>query len=133
VGVAVALEAIRIYEEMEVVTHVRATGHLLKRRFEEMARYSPIVGDVRGAGLMLGIELVEDKATRRPFSPQRKVGLAFDRIAYENGLVARCMGDVLGFSPPLTIDTKDVDEIARRCEASLRQLERSLEIKDGRS
>jgi 4-aminobutyrate--pyruvate transaminase len=92
-----------------------------------MARRSPIVGDVRGADLMLGIELVEDKAIRRPFAPRRKIGLAFDRIAYENGLVARCMGDVLGFSPPLVVDARDMDEIARRCETSLRNLERLLE------
>lgn len=127
VGVAVALEAIRIYEEMDVVSHVRAMGHLLKTHFEEMGRRSPIVGQVRGAGLMLGIELVEDKETGRPFSPQRKIGLAFDRIAYENGLVARCMGDVLGFSPPLIVNAQDVDEIARRFEISLHQLERVLE------
>jgi 4-aminobutyrate---pyruvate transaminase len=126
VGVAVALEAIRIYEEMDVVAHVRAMGHLLKSHFEEMARRSPIIGEVRGAGLMLGIELVEDKVTRRPFAPQRKIGLAFDRIAYEAGLVARCMGDVLGFSPPLIVDAKDVDEIALRCKSSLGQLEAEL-------
>jgi 4-aminobutyrate--pyruvate transaminase len=68
--------------------------------------------------------------TRRfagPFAPQRKIGLAFDRIAYENGLVARCMGDMLGFSPPLVVDARDMDEIARRCEMSLRNLERLLE------
>ena len=52
--------------------------------------------------------------------------MTFDRIAYENGLVARCMGDVLGFSPPLIVDATDVDEIARRCDGSLRQLERTL-------
>ncbi len=130
VGVAVALEAIRIYEEMDVVTHVRAMGHLLKTRFEEMARRSAIIGEVRGAGLMLGIELVADKATRRPFAPERKVGLSFDRIAYENGLVARCMGDVLGFSPPVIINETDVDEIALRCNSSLRQLEGELSAHD---
>ncbi|MGO4123822.1 aminotransferase [Inquilinus sp. YAF38] len=126
VGVAVAAEAIRIYEEMDVVDHVRRMGARLRAHFEEIGRASPIVGEVRGAGLMLGIELVQDKATRRPFAPDRQAGPTFDRLAYENGLIARCMGDVLGFSPPLIVDEADVDEIADRFAASLMQLERVL-------
>ncbi|MGK9230359.1 aminotransferase class III-fold pyridoxal phosphate-dependent enzyme [Inquilinus limosus] len=126
VGVAVAAEAIRIYEEMDVIAHVRRMGARLRAHFEEIGRASPIVGEVRGAGLMLGIELVQDKTTRRPFAPDRQAGPTFDRLAYENGLIARCMGDVLGFSPPLIVDEADVDEIADRFAASLRQLERVL-------
>ncbi|PZM12986.1 aminotransferase [Rhizobium tubonense] len=126
VGVAVALEAIAIYEESNIVDHVRRMGRLLRDRFEAIAETSPIVGEVRGSGLMLGIELVADKATRQPFAPARLVGATFDRIAYSNGLVARCMGDTLGFSPPLIIDEADVDEIANRCEVSLRALEKDL-------
>lgn len=126
VGVAVASEAIKIYEEMDVVPHVRRMGARLRGHFEEMGRNSPIVGEVRGTGLMLGIELVEDKATRRPFAPDRQAGPGFDQIAYENGLVARCMGDTLGFSPPLIVTEADVDAIAERCEKSLKQLERRL-------
>lgn len=126
VGVAVALEAIAIYREMDVVAHVRTRGARLRRHFEAIAAGSPIVGEVRGAGLMLGIELVADKATRVPFDPRLQAGPQFDRIAYDNGLIARCMGDVLGFSPPLIVDEKDVDAIAERCATSLRQLERQL-------
>lgn len=126
VGVAVALEAIAIYEEMNIVEHVRAMGARLRGHFERIGRASPIVGQVRGAGLMLGIELVADKTSRTPFDPHLQVGMAFDRIAYGNGLVARCMGDVLGFSPPLIVTESDVDEIAERCETSLHQLERQL-------
>jgi 4-aminobutyrate---pyruvate transaminase len=124
--VAIALEAIKIYEEMDVVGHFRAMGHRLKSQFEEMAVRHRIIGDVRGEGLMLGIELVEDSETRQPFAPERKIGLKFDRIAYENGLMARCMGDVLGFAPPLIVTANDVDDIARRCEISLQELERGL-------
>ena len=128
VGVAVALEAIKIYEEMNIVEHVRAMGARLRGHFERIAADSPIVGEVRGAGLMLGIELVADKATRMPLDPHLQVGMQFDRLAYENGLIARCMGDVLGFSPPLIVEEGDVDEIAERCATSLKQLERDLRV-----
>ena len=75
---------------------------------------------------MLGIEIVADKASRTPFAPAAQAGPTFDRIAYENGLIGRCMGDVLGFSPPLIVTEKDVDEIAERCEKSLKQLQSQL-------
>lgn len=83
--------------------------------------------DVRGEGLMLGIELVADRETRTPFDPALQAGLTFDRIAYENGLIGRCMGDTLGFSPPLIVTEKDVDDIAELCEKSLKQLQVHLQ------
>lgn len=126
VGVAIALEAIRIYEEMNVVEHVRKLGARLKGHFDALAAASPIIGEVRGAGLMLGIEIVADKETRTPFDPHLQAGMQFDRIAYENGLIARCMGDVLGFSPPLVVTEDDVDEIADKVARSLRSLEAHL-------
>ncbi|CAM5775432.1 putative aminotransferase y4uB [Labrys miyagiensis] len=126
VGVAVALEAVKIYEEMNLVDHVRRMGARLRAHFEAMADRSPIVGQVRGAGLMLGIEIVADKRTKTPFDPSLQVGMQFDRLAYNNGLVARCMGDVLGFSPPLIVNEADVDEIADRVDRSLKQLEAHL-------
>lgn len=127
VGVAVALEAIKIYEEMNVVEHVRAMGARLRGHFDDMAGRFPFIGDVRGEGLMLGIEIVADRETRTPFDPALQAGLAFDRIAYENGLIGRCMGDTLGFSPPLIVTEKDVDDIAELCEMSLKQLQVDLQ------
>jgi 4-aminobutyrate--pyruvate transaminase len=123
VGVAVALEAIKIYEEMDLVTHVRKMAARLRGHFDGLARKFPIIGDVRGAGLMLGIEIVADRDSRTPFDPARQAGLTFDQIAYENGLIGRCMGDTLGFSPPLIVTEKDIDEIAERTEKSLKQLQ----------
>ncbi|MCW2308937.1 aminotransferase [Rhodobium gokarnense] len=129
VGLAVALEAIAIYEEMDVVDHVRRMGARLSGHFNELAKTSPIIGEVRGAGLMWGIELVEDKDTRAPFAPDLKVGLSFDHIAYENGLICRCMDDTLGYAPPLIVGEADVDEIAEKTEKSLRALEKQLGVR----
>jgi 4-aminobutyrate--pyruvate transaminase len=125
VGVAVALEAIAIYEEMDVVEHVRRMGARLRAHLDQLAG-SPIVGDIRGAGLMLGVEIVQDKATRAPFAPALQVGPSFDRIALKNGLIVRCMGDTLGMSPPLIIGEAEVDEIAEKFSRSLTELERQI-------
>ncbi len=111
VGTAVALETLRIYEEMDVVPHVRAMGARLRAGLERIAAGSAIVGDVRGAGLMLGVELVADPATRTAFDPALTVGARFDRQALENGFIIRAMGDTIGLCPPLIIDAAGMDEI----------------------
>ncbi|HUC18308.1 MAG TPA: aminotransferase [Acetobacteraceae bacterium] len=123
VGVAVALEAIAIYEEMGIVDHVRRMGARLRGHLDPLAA-SPIVGNIRGAGLMLGVEIVENKSSRAPFPPARQMGPSFDRIALRNGLVVRCMGDTLGMSPPLIVREAEVDEIAEKFARSLAELER---------
>ena len=110
VGTAVALETLRIYEEMDVVPHVRAMGTRLRAGLDRIAASSSIVGDVRGAGLMLGVELVADPSTRTAFDPALKVGARLDAQALENGLIIRAMGDTIGFCPPLIIDEAGVDE-----------------------
>jgi 4-aminobutyrate--pyruvate transaminase len=125
VGVAVALEAMAIYEEMGVVEHVRAMGARLRGHLDQLAG-SPIVGEIRGAGLMLGVELVQNRETKTPFAPARGVGLSFDKLAYRNGLIVRCMGDTLGMAPPLIIQESDVDEIAEKFAKTLTELEAKI-------
>ncbi|PZM12976.1 aminotransferase [Rhizobium tubonense] len=128
VGVAVASEAIKIYEELGMPDHVKKVGKHLRARFEKTAETSLIVGEVRGAGLMLGIEIVKDKTTREPFPASKQVGAMFDRIAYKNGLIARCMGDVLGFAPPLILTEEEADELADIFDKSLKELEGELGV-----
>ncbi|QPB24302.1 aminotransferase [Rhizobium sp. 007] len=126
VGVAVALEAIKIYEELNIPDQVQKIGRRLRNRFEETAARSPVIGEVRGAGLMLGIEIVKDKHTKEPFDADQQVGATFDRIAYRNGLIARCMGDVLGFAPPLILSEDEADELADLFDKSIAELEQTL-------
>lgn len=127
VGCAIALEAIRIYEEMDVVAHVRQMGARLRNGLEGVAAQSGIVGQVRGAGLMLGVELVADPASRTAFDPALKVGARFDAEALRNGLIIRAMGDTIGFCPPLIIDDAGVDEAIDLFARTLRTIEASVQ------
>jgi 4-aminobutyrate--pyruvate transaminase len=122
VGAAVANEAIKIYEELDMSAHVREIGGKLKQRLAVMAESSPIIGDVRGAGLMIGVEFVANKADRTRFPEEMKVGGAFDRIALKNGLIMRCMGDTVALSPPLNIDDAVAEEILEKFETTLHEL-----------
>lgn len=123
VGAAIALETLRIYHEMDVVGHVRAMGARLKTGLEAIAARSAIVGQVRGEGLMIGVELVADPATRRAFDPDLKIGARFDALALANGLIIRAMGDTIGFCPPLIIDAAGIDEALDLFARTLGQVE----------
>ena len=118
VAAAVALETIRIYEEMDVVGHVRRVGGYFLKELETFADH-PLIGDVRGVGLVGGMEIVQDKKTRKPFAPAGRVGGIVDRHAKKHGLIMRIVGDRCVFSPPLIIDEAEVDEMLRRCRAAL--------------
>lgn len=115
---AVALETLNIYEESDIVGHVRQVGPMLQmalRRFTD----HPLVGEVRGLGLIAGIELVEDKARRTPFPTERGVGALFTRHAEENGLLLRVREDVIPFCPPLIITEDEITLLVERFEAAL--------------
>ena len=118
VTTAVAMETIRIYEEMDMIGHVQRVGPHLQQRLNTLADH-PLVGEVRGIGMLCGIELVADKATRAPFDPARKVGATVDKFAREFGLVTRFIGDRVAFSPPLIIIESEVDEIRSRIGRAL--------------
>ena len=128
VGAAVALECIKIYEEMDLIPHVRAVGGRLRQRIETIAAASSIIGEVRGAGLMLGMELVSDKATKTPFGSQMGAGFKFDAIALQKGLVVRAMGDTIVLSPPLIITDEVADEIADCFEQALTAFEAQSQV-----
>jgi 4-aminobutyrate---pyruvate transaminase len=118
VTAAVALETLRIYEEMDVVGRVRRIGAHLGAGLAEFADH-PLVGDVRGVGLLYGVELVRDRGSRGPYEPAGSAGIVLDRHARRRGLILRIVGDRAVFTPPLIIDEAEVDEMLRRWRGAL--------------
>ncbi|WP_137123658.1 aspartate aminotransferase family protein [Roseomonas sp. HF4] len=120
VAAAVAIETLKIYDEINLIGHVREVGpHMqseLRRRFAD----HPLVGEVRGVGMVAAIELVEDKAARKNFDPGRKVGPRLLKHGEEHGVILRAMiNDSIGFSPPLIITKEEVNEMLDRVEKAL--------------
>ncbi len=118
VAAAVALETLKIYEEMDIVSRVRAVAPALQDGLRAMQDHD-LIGEIRGVGLIAGIELVADKASKTSFDPAAKVGAKIMALAEENGLLIRAMGDVLAFCPPLIIDEETVVEMLARFKAVL--------------
>ncbi len=113
VACAVALETLRIYEERDIVGHVRSVAPAF---LDGLAGYAghPLVGDVRGVGLIAGVELMADKAARTPFPAGLKVGLRVQTECEAAGLIVRAIGDRIAFTPPLIIDAAEIGEMCRR-------------------
>ena len=119
VGAAVALEAIKIYEERDLVSHTRRAGTRLIEGLRGFADH-PLVGDVRGVGLLAGVELIRDKATRAPFDASLKIGaFLYERALAHRLMVRQCPGDAVAFCPPLIVSEAEIDDILSRFGAAL--------------
>ncbi|CAA7624863.1 aspartate aminotransferase family protein [Magnetospirillum sp. SS-4] len=113
VSAAVAVETLKIYAERDILAQVATVGPALQRGLEAF-RDHPLVGEKRGVGLIGALELVDDKASRRPFDATRGVGPAVVARAQANGVILRAMGDTIAFSPPLVISEDEIAEMLRR-------------------
>jgi len=136
---AVGREVLRVILDDGLCENAARMGKLLKDGLEELATRHAIVGDVRGKGLLLAIELVEDREDRRPFPAERNAHLLLKDEAFDEGLVIyprRCMngvrGDHLMVAPPLVVTESEVAEILRRLDAALSRTEKKLR-EEGRS
>jgi 4-aminobutyrate--pyruvate transaminase len=115
VPAAVAIETLKIYDEMDVVGHAKRVGAHMQKALRARFADHPLVGEVRGVGLVAAMELVADKATRRNFEPGAKVGPRLAKLAEGEGVIMRAMmNDSMGFSPPLIITEAEVDELIAR-------------------
>ena len=123
VPAAVAVETLKIYDEMDIVGHVREVGPHMQSALRERFADHPLVGEVRGMGLICGVELVADKAARRNFDPALKMGARAAKLGEKHGVISRGLpNDTLAFSPPLIITASEVDELVERIGRALDEL-----------
>jgi 4-aminobutyrate--pyruvate transaminase len=125
VAAAVALEVQKIYEEMDIVRRSKRLGPVLLSRIGQLAAH-PLVGDVRGTGLILGMELMRDGRQRIPFDGALNVGSRVGAAAARHGLIVRVVGDRLVFAPPLVIEEDDIEEINIRLIRALNDVTEQL-------
>jgi len=119
VSAAVALENLRIIEEEKLPERVRDDiGPYFHRRAAEL-RDHPLVGEVRGCGMLLAVELSPDRESRALFDPQGTVAALCHELCWEEGVVIRNMRDVMCAAPPLTISRAEVDELFEKFRGAL--------------
>lgn len=130
VSCAAAVSVIRFIKAHNLVENSRERGEQLISGLRLLMEKHPMLGDVRGKGLMVGFEIVQDRLSRQPFPPTDKLAAQFENIAMNKGLVIYpctgsidcVMGDMIMLSPPLTISTQQVDEIIGIIDSVLKEL-----------
>ncbi len=122
VSARAAKATIDFIDSEDLLENARVTGGHLHERLKELQEKHPIVGDVRGMGLMQGVELVRDRKTREPAADETR---RFMDLTRENGLIigkGGLYGNVLRISPALTCSKGDVDDAIRLMDRSFAQL-----------
>jgi len=122
VGAAVAIEAMKAYREADIAARVREKAPQFQDGLRSLLA-SPIVGEVRGLGLIAAVELVKDKATKESFPATAAVAAYFAERAHAHGLVVRPLGEAVALCPPLVITAAEIDEMLARFTRALRDTE----------
>ncbi len=125
-GCAAALANLAIIEEEDLVADAADVGAYLLGRMKELERFET-VGQVRGLGLMVGIEFVSDATTGRGFANPHQACEMVEHQAWARGLYCRAMGlEVVGLAPPLTIDRPTVDRMVEILGESIEAMEAAV-------
>jgi len=123
VACAAALASLQVIQEERLVDNAAKVGDAMLKRLHEIKQDHKIVGDVRGRGLLLGIELVKNPLTKEPY---REAGHMVYQKAFEKGLAWVPAHHVLRIAPPMTITSELAQKGLDIIEEAIREVERSL-------
>jgi 4-aminobutyrate--pyruvate transaminase len=120
VPAAVAIETLKIYEEDKIIEKAAESGRFLQAELRRRLGGHALVGNIRGRGLIAGVEIVADKASKTNFPAERKTGAQIVGLCEERGLIVRaCPNDTIALSPPLIISQAEVTEVIDTIETAL--------------
>jgi adenosylmethionine-8-amino-7-oxononanoate aminotransferase len=125
---AVGLEVLAVIMEDHLVENAARVGKKLQAGLKELSNRHKIIGQVRGRGLLFGLELVQSRNTRKPFPPGREANLILANEAFDSGLIIYPRRSINGLSgdhvlvaPPLIVTEEDVFKILQRLDRALRR------------
>jgi adenosylmethionine-8-amino-7-oxononanoate aminotransferase len=122
-GIAVLREII----DRDLCGNARTQGARLRAGFERLAKKHGVIGDIRGKGLLQGVEFVRDVATKKPFPAEVGFGLRVGRRALANGLLCRFDPSWLAFGPPLVATSEQIDEMVDILDRSMGEVLATLD------
>ena len=121
-GCALGVKAIEIYQRRDIIGHVRTRAPVFEARMRKLAG-NPLVGEARYCGLVGGVELVADRATKRSFDAARGVGPQLTKFLEGRGAILRAIGDTIAICPPMIITEAELSELFDRLELALADTE----------
>jgi taurine--2-oxoglutarate transaminase len=126
---AAALACLEEYSNHDLIAHARRMGELLFARLRDLAERRPLIGDVRGKGLLVCLELVRDRATRTPLIPPNvdsPLPLQIRRKGWDEGIHVMARGSLILLSPPLIVQPEHIEEAVSKLDRILAWVERLL-------
>ena len=128
IGAAAGVANLKLIDELGLVDNARNVGSYLLSTMREALARQPIVGEVRGEGLLCAVELVQDRDSRRFFDPAKKVGPLAAAALLKRGVIGRAMpqGDILGFAPPLCLTRQEADTIVMATRDAIEDVANSV-------
>ena len=113
IGAAAANAVLDSVENEDLAGKARDVGSYFQGRLKDAFAQLPIVGEVRGVGMLGAVEFVADRAKKTRFDTGLKVGARISKVARDRGLIVRAMphGDIIGFAPPLVTTMDEIDEL----------------------
>ena len=120
VSCAVALKTLEIYERDKVFEHANKAGDYFQTSISKLNE-EEFVGEVRGIGLIAGVELYKDPKNKTPFEEVGKAGKLLSDVCQSNGLIVRPILDTIALCPPLIISEKEIDELTEKLRKSLQE------------
>ncbi|MFD6438546.1 aspartate aminotransferase family protein [Peribacillus sp. NPDC060186] len=131
---AISLEVLSYIERMDLVQAAEEKGNYLLEKLHGLAKRFDIIGDVRGKGLLLGLEFVSNRSSKTPFDLQDGITTRIVNKAFEKGLliypasgaIEGIAGDAVIISPPLVITNEEIDSLVKILEASIEELQHEL-------
>lgn len=121
-GCAAALASLDLFTSDRTLERVAILEQTMRERLARNLASHPIVGEIRQKGLMVGIELVADRASRRPFPAADQVGAMVCAAARAHGVILRPLGDVVVLMPPLSVRGDEIDLLVGAVESALGDL-----------
>ena len=123
VPAAVAIETLKIYDEINIVEQCATVGGFLQSELHRRFDDHELIGEVRGVGMIAAMELVANKEARQNFDPALKMGARLVKLCEAHGVIARGLpSDSMAFSPPLIMTKEDVTEMCDRVSLALDEL-----------
>lgn len=126
VATAVALENLKVIDERKLIENAAEMGALMQGELRSRLADHPLVGEVRGQGLMAAVQMVANKDTREQFDPIGKAGSYAHERAHVHGIIVRGIADSVAVCPPLIINREQVHELVNGVVRTIEDTDRYL-------
>ena len=113
IAASVAYENLRMYEKNNLIKRIQKTSKVFEKFYDKISKLE-IVGDIRHKGMLMGIELVQDKQRKIPISPKKSINKIFFEEGKKNGIYLRTLGNIVMIVPPLAISEKELELLINR-------------------